>query len=171
MPDSQFDAAPDSLRPVRVLRASDAFRWPGGKRAAMIFNIAFEAWSDGVAPPIGPMGNVLKPGHFDTNALSWADYGVNPYGNSFIVNDGFLEFDGQILARMGDIAHVPGDIVQGRYDMICPPGTAWALAEAWPQGRLRMVPLAGHALSEPGISAELVRITNALRSEARALDL
>jgi len=77
MPDSQFDAAPDSLRPVRVLRASDAFRWPGGKRAAMIFNIAFEAWSDGVAPPIGPMGNVLKPGHFDTNALSWADYGVN----------------------------------------------------------------------------------------------
>lgn len=63
-------------RPQRVLRAKDNFRWPGGKRVAIIFNIAFEAWSDGEAPGIGPMGNVLKPGFFDTNADSWANYGA-----------------------------------------------------------------------------------------------
>ena len=91
--------------------------------------------------------------------------------NHYFANEGFLEFDGQILARMGDIAHVPGDIVQGRYDMICPPATAWALNEAWPRGNLRMIPLAGHALSEPGISAELVRITDGLRAQGRTLGL
>lgn len=91
--------------------------------------------------------------------------------NHYFVNDGFLDFDGQILARMDGIAEVPGDIVQGRYDMICPPATAWALNAAWPRGTLRMVPLAGHALSEPGISAELVRITDGLRAQARALGL
>jgi proline iminopeptidase len=91
--------------------------------------------------------------------------------NHYFVNEGFLEFDGQILSRMGGIADLPGDIVQGRYDMICPPATAWALNDAWPRGNLRMVPLAGHALSEPGISAELVRITDGLRAQARGLGL
>jgi len=48
-------------------------------------------------------------------------------------------------------------IVQGRYDMICPPVSAYKLAESWPKGDLKMVRNAGHALSEPGVSAELVR--------------
>lgn len=82
--------------------------------------------------------------------------------NHYFMNDGFLDFDGQILARMDRIAGIPGVIVQGRYDMICPPGSAFALSEAWPMGELRMVRNAGHALSEPGISAELVRITDAI---------
>jgi len=58
-----------------VTRLGDDFRWPGGKRVAVIFNLAYEAWSDGQAPGIGPMGNVLKPGFFDTNAHSWAGFG------------------------------------------------------------------------------------------------
>ncbi|MBM3606884.1 MAG: hypothetical protein FJX29_00310 [Alphaproteobacteria bacterium] len=66
----------NSWQPQRILRANSKFRWPGGKRVAIVFNIAFEAWSDGEAPGIGPMGNVLKPGYFDTNADSWANYGV-----------------------------------------------------------------------------------------------
>lgn len=77
--------------------------------------------------------------------------------NHYFTNAGFLEFDGQILARAGRIKHIPGTIVQGRYDMICPPESAYALAQAWPAGNLKMVRNAGHALSEPGISAELVR--------------
>lgn len=60
----------------RITRLNDAFRWPGGKRVAVIFNIAYEAWSDGQAPGIGPMGNVLKPGFFDTNADSWGRFGM-----------------------------------------------------------------------------------------------
>jgi len=59
-----------------ITRLSDDFRWPGGKRVAVIFNLAYEAWSDGQAPGIGPMGNVLKPGFFDTNADSWASFGA-----------------------------------------------------------------------------------------------
>ncbi|SDD67394.1 prolyl aminopeptidase [Ruegeria marina] len=82
--------------------------------------------------------------------------------NHYFINDGFLEFDGQILANMGRISHIPGYIVQGRYDMICPPTSAWRLSELWPNADLRMVRNAGHALSEPGISAELVRIMDGI---------
>ncbi|WP_170345670.1 prolyl aminopeptidase [Ruegeria atlantica] len=78
--------------------------------------------------------------------------------NHYFTNKAFLETDGQILDQMDRIAHIPGHIVQGRYDMICPPQAAWSLAERWPNAELKMVRQAGHALSEPGISAELVRI-------------
>ena len=77
--------------------------------------------------------------------------------NHYFTNAGFLEFDGQILAHAGRIKHIPGTIVQGRYDMICPPESAYALSKAWPNADLKMIRNAGHALSEPGISAELVR--------------
>jgi peptidoglycan/xylan/chitin deacetylase (PgdA/CDA1 family) len=66
----------DNNLPLRVLRAKDSFRFPGGERIGIVFNIAYEAWSPGKAPPIGPMGNVLQPGYFDTNAHSWASYGA-----------------------------------------------------------------------------------------------
>jgi peptidoglycan/xylan/chitin deacetylase (PgdA/CDA1 family) len=61
---------------VRVRRAGPEFRWPNGARIGIVFNIAYEAWSPGKAPGIGPMGNVLQPGFFDTNAHSWASYGA-----------------------------------------------------------------------------------------------
>jgi proline iminopeptidase len=54
-------------------------------------------------------------------------------------------------------------IVQGRYDMICPPVSAYKLADGWDACALHMVAMAGHALSEPGISAELVRVMDGLR--------
>jgi peptidoglycan/xylan/chitin deacetylase (PgdA/CDA1 family) len=60
----------------RIRRAGPDFRWPNGARVAVVFNIAYEAWSAGQAPGIGPMGNVLKAGFFDTNAHSWASYGA-----------------------------------------------------------------------------------------------
>ena len=77
--------------------------------------------------------------------------------NHYFINGGFLEFDGQILANMDRIADIPGTVVQGRYDMICPPDSAYAIVQRWPRSTLKMVRNAGHALSEPGISAELVR--------------
>ncbi|GGH28727.1 proline iminopeptidase [Cribrihabitans marinus] len=88
--------------------------------------------------------------------------------NHYFTNGGFLEFDGQILANMARISHLPGRIVQGRYDMICPPASAWKLAELWPGAELRMVRNAGHALSEPGISAELVRIMDRIAEQEAA---
>ncbi len=77
--------------------------------------------------------------------------------NHYFMNKGFLDFDGHILANMARISHIPGIIVQGRYDMICPPVSAHRISALWPSGKLRMVRNAGHAMSEPGISAELVR--------------
>ena len=91
--------------------------------------------------------------------------------NHYFVNDGFLEFDGQILDRVGLISHIPASIVQGRYDMICPPVSAWKLAEKWARAEIKMVPVAGHALSEPGISAELVRVTDLLRGQGKLLGI
>jgi peptidoglycan/xylan/chitin deacetylase (PgdA/CDA1 family) len=50
--------------------------WPGGKRVAVVFNVCLEAWSDGKAPGISPMGNPLPPGILDNMAISWAAYGA-----------------------------------------------------------------------------------------------
>ena len=50
--------------------------WPNGKRTAVVFNVCLEAWSDGKAPGISPMGNPLPSGVLDTMAISWAAYGV-----------------------------------------------------------------------------------------------
>ncbi|MEL6475829.1 MAG: prolyl aminopeptidase [Pseudomonadota bacterium] len=70
---------------------------------------------------------------------------------------GWLERDDQILSAMDRIGHIPGVIVQGRYDVICPPATALAVSEAWPLSELQLIDDAGHALSESGISEALVR--------------
>src|SRR5215467_8621900 len=62
-------------RDARVIRLGADFRWPGARRVAVVFNVAFEAWSDGKAPGLSPMGNPLAAKVFDTNALSWGNYG------------------------------------------------------------------------------------------------
>jgi peptidoglycan/xylan/chitin deacetylase (PgdA/CDA1 family) len=63
-------------RDARITRLGRDFRWPGGRTVAVVFNVAYEAWSDGKAPGVGPMGNPLPGGVFDTNALSWGHYGA-----------------------------------------------------------------------------------------------
>ncbi|MCB2129110.1 MAG: prolyl aminopeptidase [Rhodobacteraceae bacterium] len=83
--------------------------------------------------------------------------------NHYFINRGFLETDGQILRDLAKLRDIPATIVQGRYDMICPPVSAWTLAQHWPRAGLRLIPSAGHALSEPGISAELVAVMDGLR--------
>ena len=85
--------------------------------------------------------------------------------NHYFVNAGFLETDGQILANMDQIAHIPGVIVQGRYDMICPPQAAYSIAQVWPECELKMVRNAGHTLSEPGITAELVNAMDRIAAQ------
>ena len=69
---------------------------------------------------------------------------------------------------------IPGVIVHGRYDVICPVDQAWALHEAWPGAELRVIPEAGHAASEPGITEALVQATQTLAERlappSRALD-
>ncbi|MEN9408429.1 MAG: prolyl aminopeptidase [Pseudomonadota bacterium] len=83
--------------------------------------------------------------------------------NHYFHNGGFLEEDGWILREKSRIKHIPATIIQGRYDMICPPVSAWKLAQGWDHCEIRLIPFAGHALSEPGISEGLVRAMDGLR--------
>jgi proline iminopeptidase len=78
----------------------------------------------------------------------------------YFVNKGFMTHDGALLDNMATIAHVPGCIVQGRYDIVTPAATAYDLAKRWPKANLVMVPDAGHSAVEPGITDALVRATD-----------
>jgi len=69
------------------------------------------------------------------------------------------------------IRHLPCTIVQGRYDIVCPPVTADALARAWPEARYVVVPDAGHSALEPGIRAALVNATESSRLSSSDVDL
>ena len=71
--------------------------------------------------------------------------------------------DGGLLAGMGRIAHIPASIIQGRYDMICPPCSAFDLAAAWPAARLTVIPDAGHSALEPGTRRALVAAVERFR--------
>ena len=78
------------------------------------------------------------------------------------MEDGALIRGARVLAEHA----IPGVIVQGRYDVVCPLGTAWALHRAWPQAELRISPASGHAYNEPETLDRLIEATDRL-----ALDL
>lgn len=69
----------------------------------------------------------------------------------YFTNDCFLGPD-QLMRHAGRLAGVPGIIVQGRYDMLCPPTIGHALAASWQEARVEIVETGGHSLSDPGIS-------------------
>lgn len=77
----------------------------------------------------------------------------------YFVNQGFFRRDDQLLRDVGRIRHIPAVIVQGRYDVVCPATSAWALHRAWPEAKLIMVPDAGHSMTEPGIRSALIEET------------
>jgi proline iminopeptidase len=80
----------------------------------------------------------------------------------YFVNRGFFERDDQLLHNVGRIRPIPGVIVQGRYDVVCPMRSAWDLHRAWPEAELIVVPDAGHSMSEAGIRAALIAATDRL---------
>ena len=83
----------------------------------------------------------------------------------YFVNGLFLR-EGGLLAGMDGIAVIPAEIIQGRYDMICPPFTAHALAAAWPGVPLTMVPDSGHSALEPGTRRALIAAVERFREPA-----
>ncbi len=78
----------------------------------------------------------------------------------YFQHKGFFAHDGALLDGMSTISHLPGAIIQGRYDVVTPPDTAYELAGRWPKASFEIVQAAGHATSEPGITAALVDATN-----------
>jgi proline iminopeptidase len=74
----------------------------------------------------------------------------------YFANDCFMRPD-QILEDAHKLAGIPGIIVQGRYDLLCPPATSQALAERWTDAEMRMVEGAGHTLYDPGVRDAVMR--------------
>jgi proline iminopeptidase len=103
--------------------------------------------------------------------LQDADYIASSAGDQFslafariechyFVNGGFLERENQLIEDVNKIRHIKTTIVQGRYDVVCPPVSAWELAKAFPEAEFRVATDAGHSAFEPGIIHELVNATD-----------
>ena len=125
----------------RILSSDPAVYWPAAR-----------AWSrfEGRRVYLMP-----QPEDAPNDAL---DLGVGRLESHYMANLGFFEED-QLIRNMDRIAHLPAVIVQGRYDAICPPLSAYRLQQAWPGAQLDMIPDAGHGALEHGIASALVRAT------------
>jgi proline iminopeptidase len=97
---------------------------------------------------------------FDTDMASLAIARIEAH---YFIHRAFLD-DNQLLRDLPRIRHLPCTIVQGRYDIVCPPETAATLARAWPQAEYVVIPDAGHSVREPGITRELVAAVERMRS-------
>jgi len=78
----------------------------------------------------------------------------------YFVNRGFFESDDFLLKNVKKIKHIPAVIVQGRYDVVCPMDTAWALHRGWLEADFVVIPDAGHSAFEVGISRALIAATD-----------
>lgn len=77
----------------------------------------------------------------------------------YFIHDSFFSSKNFLLENIAKIRHIPGYIVHGRYDVVCPVRSAWDLHRAWPEAHLEIVPDAGHSAMEPGILHQLIRYT------------
>ena len=77
----------------------------------------------------------------------------------YFINNSFLK-ENQILNDANKLQNIPGVIVQGRYDLICPLESAWELHQAWPKAEFKIIADAGHSATEPGIVDALVNATD-----------
>ncbi|MGE0079810.1 MAG: prolyl aminopeptidase [Thiohalomonadaceae bacterium] len=118
---------------------------------------AAKAWSiwEGSTATLSPNKSVIDHIADPYTALSLARIECH-----YFVHDSFLG-PNQILADAHRLKDIPGVIVHGRYDVICPVENAWQLHKAWPGSELHIVPDAGHSAAEPGNTDALVRATDA----------
>lgn len=101
--------------------------------------------------------------HFSEGEFSYAFARIECH---YFYNKGFFEEDGWLLKNVNRIRHIKGVIVQGRYDMPCPVRSAWDLHKAWPESRLEIIGLSGHAASETGTLDALIRATDEFANDA-----
>ncbi len=78
----------------------------------------------------------------------------------YFTNKGFFPEDNFLLNNVHKIRHIPAVIVQGRYDVVCPAENAWDLHRAWPEAELKIIPNAGHSVSEIGTTDALIEATD-----------
>jgi len=108
--------------------------------------------------------SILTPRHTRLDSRSAGDGRLPPtpfMEAHFIRNDFFLA-PGQLLREATQLRGIPGVIVQGRYDLLCPPISAYALTEVWTDCRLQIMENAGHCMSEPGVAEAMAAAVSAL---------
>lgn len=103
------------------------------------------------------------PGTFDDHDAALAIARIEAH---YFVHRAFLR-ERELQDGVARIRHLPCTIVQGRYDVVCPPVTADALARAWPEAEYILVPDAGHSVREPGIARELIRAVQRMQARLR----
>lgn len=120
---------------------------------------AARAWSqyEGLCSTLLPSPDMVASFAQDRSALGLARIEAH-----YFAHDLFLRPDG-LLGGMAALAHIQAEIVQGRYDMVCPAESAFDLAAAWPRARLTVVPDAGHSALEPGVRLALVAAVERFR--------
>lgn len=118
--------------------------------------VAWSTW-EGATSSLSP-----RPEHAEENAEPRFALAFARIENHYFRNHGFLE-EAQLLRDIAAIESIPAVIVQGRYDVVCPATSAWALHKAWPSARLVIVDDAGHAANEPAITHHLVEATDTFR--------
>jgi proline iminopeptidase len=120
---------------------------------------AARAWSlyEGSCSTLMPSVENVASFAYDRAALGLARLEAH-----YFAHDLFLP-PGGLLAHMDRIADIPAAIIQGRYDMICPVHSAYALAAAWPSAHLTIIPDAGHSALEPGTRRALVAAVERFR--------
>ncbi len=111
--------------------------------------------------------STLRPGPAASGSFQGgtASLGLARIEAHYFRHDMFVR-ENQLLDDLHRIRHLPATIVQGRYDMVCPPVTADLLARAWPEAEYVVVPDAGHSAMESGIRAALVTATERYRTLA-----
>jgi len=121
---------------------------------------AARAWStwEGSALKLIPDQNLIDDFSKPHLALSLARIEAH-----YFMNNAFFETGNYLLENVGKIRHIPAVIVQGRYDVVCPIMSAWALHRAWPEAELIIVGNAGHSALELGITSALVNATDRFR--------
>jgi proline iminopeptidase len=122
---------------------------------------AARAWARWEARTSFLRGNADYVASFDDDAHALEFARIEAH---YFVHGGFFETEDQLLRDAHRLAGIPGVIVHGRYDLVCPLRNAWDLKRAWPGAELRIVPDAGHSAFEPGNAAALVEAMDALRA-------
>ena len=119
---------------------------------------AAKAWSiwEGRCSTLHANENLVD--HFSNPHLAMAMARIEAH---YFVHQAFLE-PNQILNNAGRLKDIPGTIVHGRYDMVCPVNQAIALSDAWPEAELKIIGDAGHSSSEPSTTDALIAATEKL---------
>ncbi|GAC1370866.1 MAG: hypothetical protein NVS3B3_21770 [Aquirhabdus sp.] len=154
------DAWEEYLKPIPVNERADlvqAYHQRLTSSDAQVRRSAAKAWAiwEGSTSKLIPDDKMIE--HYGEDNFAEAFARIECH---YFTNKGFFPEDNFLLNNVHKIRHIPAVIVQGRYDVVCPAENAWDLHCAWPEAELKIIPNAGHSLSEIGTTDALIEATD-----------